>query len=71
MLNMVNYRGDGVLWVENVVKMKTNKEVTMALLTTLIRFGIIKKHPLDFPMFMVWFKDVKRYSEKYGIKDEA
>ena len=47
----------------------TNKEAAMGLLTTFTRFGLIKK-PLDFPFFLVWFKDVKRYSETYGIKDE-
>ena len=50
---------------------KTNKEAAMGLLTTLIRLGVIEKRPLDFPMFFVWSKNVKRYSEKYGIKDEV
>lgn len=49
--------------------MKTNKEVTMGLIVTLIRFGIMKR-PSDFPLFMVWYKDVKRYSSIYGLTNE-
>lgn len=48
----------------------TNKEAAVGLLTTFIRLGVIKR-PEDFPFFMVWFKDVKRYSDRYGLKDET
>lgn len=50
--------------------MKTNKEAMMCLIITLIRFGVIKK-PEDLPLFMVWHKDVKRYSNVYGLTDET
>ena len=50
--------------------MKTNREATMGLIITLIRFGLMKR-PQDFPLFMVWYKDVKRYSSRYGITSEV
>jgi hypothetical protein len=51
--------------------MKTNREATMGLLKTLMRFGIVDRPTIDFPMFLVWFKDIKRYSDEYGLKDEV
>lgn len=50
--------------------MKTNKEATMGLIVTLIRFGIMKR-PSDFPLFMMWYKDVERYSSTYGLTNET
>ena len=50
--------------------MKTNKEAMMGLIVTLIRFGVVRK-PQDLPLFMVWHKDVKRYSSVYGLTDEV
>lgn len=49
---------------------KTNNEVTMNLIITMIRFGIMER-PEDFPLFMVWSRNVMRYSSKYGIKSET
>lgn len=51
--------------------MKTNRETAMALLITLARLEIIKKHTSDFPWFLVWWKDVKRYSDAHGKTDET
>ena len=48
----------------------TNREAAMKLLTTFIRLGVMKK-PEDFPFYLVWFKDVKRYAEDYGLKEEV
>lgn len=48
----------------------TNREAAVKLLTTFIRLGVLKR-PEDFPFYLVWFKDVKRYSEVYGLKEEV
>lgn len=48
----------------------TSREATMKLILTFIRLGVIDK-PIDFPMFLVLFKDAGRYSEKYGLKEEV
>lgn len=48
---------------------KINNEAIMGLIWTFIRLGIVSNYPLDFPTFLVWFKDVKRYSETYGFRD--
>lgn len=51
------------------MKTKNDEEATLGLLRTLIRFGVMSR-PNDFPLFMVWYKDVKRYSTKYGISNK-
>jgi hypothetical protein len=49
--------------------MNTKREATMGLIITMIKFGLMKKP--DFPLFLVWYKDVKRYTSQYELTNEV